>query len=81
MGTALADGVVDGQAGSREWRTAPLMGLRFFGAFLHDGRARGIDEAIVAHDGPGSEAADSIARYRDLSAAERDELVRFVSRL
>src|SRR6185369_3270804 len=29
MGTALADGVVDGHAGSREWRTAPLMGLRF----------------------------------------------------
>jgi hypothetical protein len=38
MGLGLADGVSQGQAGPREFRTAPLWGLgqRIF--FLHDGR-------------------------------------------
>src|SRR5256884_7059650 len=38
MGPGLADGVTQGQAGPREFRTAPLWGLgqRLF--FLHDGR-------------------------------------------
>src|SRR5262249_19303032 len=38
MGPGLADGITQGQAGPREFRTAPLWGLgqRIF--FLHDGR-------------------------------------------
>ncbi len=42
MGPGLADGVTQGQAGPREFRTAPLWGLgqRIF--FLHDGRTVGL---------------------------------------
>ncbi|MFT3768527.1 MAG: di-heme oxidoredictase family protein [Minicystis sp.] len=81
MGDALADGVIDGQAASRDWRTAPLIGLRFNKTFMHDGRAATVEEAILLHDGKGSEAADSIARFRALSAADHDALLAFVSAL
>ena len=49
MGPGLADGVSQGQAGPREFRTAPLWGLgqRIF--FLHDGRTSDLLEAIRAH--------------------------------
>jgi CxxC motif-containing protein (DUF1111 family) len=81
MGTALADAVEEGAAGGREWRTAPLMGLRFARAFMHDGRAGTVDEAIAAHEGPGSEANGSVKRFRALAAADRAELLRFVGGL
>ena len=49
MGPGLADGVTQGQAGPREFRTAPLWGLgqRLF--FLHDGRTSDLKEAIRSH--------------------------------
>ena len=49
MGPGLADGVNQGQAGPREFRTAPLWGLgqRLF--FLHDGRTSDLQEAIRSH--------------------------------
>jgi CxxC motif-containing protein (DUF1111 family) len=81
MGPALADGVVDGDAGSREWRTAPLIGLRFFSAYLHDGRAHSLEEAVLAHGGEGSEGATSVDRFRGLSPADREQLLRFVAAL
>jgi len=43
---SLGDGIEQGQATGREMRTAPLWGLRLFTTFLHDGRARTIEEAI-----------------------------------
>ncbi|APR80961.1 Putative thiol oxidoreductase with 2 cytochrome c heme-binding site [Minicystis rosea] len=81
LGDALADGVIDGSAQSRDWRTAPLIGLRFNKTFMHDGRALTIEEAILLHDGPGSEAADSIARFRALSDDGRAALLAFVRAL
>jgi CxxC motif-containing protein (DUF1111 family) len=81
MGDDLADGVVEGEAGPRDWRTAPLIALRFEKTFLHDGRARSIEEAVLSHDGPGSEASASIARFRALSPADHDALLAFVSAL
>jgi CxxC motif-containing protein (DUF1111 family) len=81
LGDTLADGVVDGQAGSRDWRTAPLLGLRFDKTFLHDGRAATVEQAILQHDGPGSEAHDSIARFRGLAGADRELLLAFVGAL
>ncbi len=56
MGRGLADGVQQGQAGGREWRTAPLWGLgqRLF--FLHDGRTCDLRQAIAEHSSDGSEA-------------------------
>src|SRR5262249_54419822 len=53
MGDGLMDGVRDGAAGPRDWRTAPLIGLRFLRVFLHDGRATSIESAILLHDSPG----------------------------
>ena len=49
MGPGLADGVSQGQARPREFRTAPLWGVgqRLF--FLHDGRTSDLREAIHAH--------------------------------
>jgi CxxC motif-containing protein (DUF1111 family) len=81
MGTRLSDGVTDGSAGAREWRTAPLIGVRFLSALLHDGRAHGVEEAVLAHEGPGSEANSSIARFRALSPAARAQLVAYVEGL
>ncbi len=81
MGTELADGLTDESAGSREWRTAPLMGLRHLRSYLHDGRATTVAQAIEAHAGPGSEANDSIERYRGLSDEDREALLSFVDSL
>lgn len=81
MGTELADGMVDESATSRQWRTAPLIGLRFFQSYLHDGRAKTIRDAVIAHLGTGSEARDSASRFQQLSSAEQTALLDFVSSL
>jgi CxxC motif-containing protein (DUF1111 family) len=81
LGNALADGVTDGSAGGREWRTAPLIGLRFMRSFLHDGRASSIEAAILEHAGAGSEANDSIERFRALAPRERGLLLEHVAAL
>jgi CxxC motif-containing protein (DUF1111 family) len=78
MGDALADGQTDESAGPRDWRTAPLIGLRFQKAYLHDGRAATIEVAILKHEGPGSEANDSVERFKALPLAERAALLSFV---
>ncbi len=81
MGEDLADGIRDGEATSRDWRTPPLIGLRFAKTYLHDSRAHSLDEAILLHDGRGSEAAGSVTAYRALSAADREALLTFVGTL
>jgi CxxC motif-containing protein (DUF1111 family) len=83
MGADLADGTggTDGQATSREWRTAPLIGLRFLANYLHDSRAHSIDEAIRLHAGSGSQASPSVAAYLALPDADRQALVDFTSAL
>lgn len=81
MGESLADAIVDGEATSRDWRTAPLIGLRFNQTLMHDGRAESIEAAISAHDGPGSEASDSVERFQRLSSADRQALVDYVHTL
>jgi CxxC motif-containing protein (DUF1111 family) len=81
LGTALADGLAEGEATSREWRTSPLMGLRFNRVLMHDGRAKTIEEAILAHDDEGSEAHASISLFRGLSTGEKAALLAYVSAL
>lgn len=78
MGDALADGMTDGSSTSRLWRTAPLIGMRFAKAYLHDGRATSVEAAIRAHDGEAKGAADA---FGALTESERDELLRFVGAL
>jgi CxxC motif-containing protein (DUF1111 family) len=77
MGPDLSD-ICLAQAEPSEFRTEPLMGLRFKSAYLHDGRALSIDEAIRLH---GGEAAGARDRYLSLRTSEKATLLRFLSRL
>jgi CxxC motif-containing protein (DUF1111 family) len=59
MGSNLADGIVQGNAGPDMFRTAPLWGVgqRLF--FLHDGRTSNLLQAIQAHFSSGNVCTDS----------------------
>lgn len=78
MGDGLADGIGEHSATGREWRTPPLWGLRDAARFLHDGRARTIDEALSYHDG---EAAKARQAYQALSGTDRARLLQFLQSL
>lgn len=85
MGPALADGVPDEQASGSEWRTTPLWGLGTVGNlmggeryYLHDGRARTIEEAILNH---GGEAASRRQRFQQLGDDDRRALLAFLRSL
>jgi CxxC motif-containing protein (DUF1111 family) len=75
---ALGDGIVQGDATGREFRTAPLWGLRAQRTLLHDGRANSIDQAILAHDGQGRTSRDA---YQRLDAQARARLMAFLNSL
>lgn len=81
MGPSFSDGLEDFEASGSEWRTSPLMGLRHMKDYLHDGRAPTVEAAITLHGAEGSEAQPSVARFSELSAADRAALVDFVSAL
>ncbi len=79
MGPGLDDGVAEhGFTRSAEWRTAPLWGLglaqRVNGkaGYLHDGRARTVDEAIRWH---GGEAEGAKENYLALAPKDRQALL------
>lgn len=78
MGAAFSDGISDGGADGGEWKTAPLMGLRFLRAYLHDGRAATVEEAILAHGEPDSEALPAVLAFEALDDADRQTLLSFV---
>lgn len=84
MGPGLADGRDDGQANGSEWRTPPLWGLGLnqivngHTFFLHDGRARSIEEAILWHGGEAGESADG---FKQLDADQRAALIEFLESL
>ena len=50
-------------------RTAPLWGARFNTQFLHDGRAKTVRAAILAHDGQGLAARNAFAALDPVSQA------------
>jgi len=84
MGPDLAD-ICFALAAPSEFRTEPLMGLRFSeeleegeARFLHDGRAKSIDEAIRLH---GGEASTSRDRFVGLTEGDRDALLEFLRSL
>ena len=81
MGMDLADGISQGAAGPREFRTAPLWGLgqRIF--FLHDGRTADLVDAIRAHGSIGSEANAVIFRAAILSDRDKQDLLNFLRSL
>jgi CxxC motif-containing protein (DUF1111 family) len=81
MGVGLADGVSQGQAGPREFRSAPLWGLgqRIF--FLHDGRTSDLVEAIQAHQSTGSEANGVIRNFNTLREGQKQDILNFLRSL
>ena len=78
VGADLDDKVTQGQASGRNWRTTPLWGLGARRRLLHDGRARTIALAILAH---GGEAATARQRFRELAPADREALLAFLGGL
>lgn len=84
MGPALADGRDEFLANGNEWRTPPLWGIGLAqvvnpqSGFLHDGRARTLEEAILWHGGEARPATD---RYRHMDAADRQALLDFLNSL
>jgi CxxC motif-containing protein (DUF1111 family) len=81
MGSSLADGVSQGNAGPDEFRSAPLWGLgkRIF--FLHDGRTSDLLQAILMHDNPGSEAITATENFEALSPSSRQDVLNFLRSL
>jgi CxxC motif-containing protein (DUF1111 family) len=81
MGRGLADGVAQGNATGRDFRTAPLWGAgqRLF--FLHDGRTADLYQAILEHASEGSEANAVIANFKLLSTADKQALLNFLRAL
>ena len=81
MGVGLADGITQGQANGREFRTAPLWGLgqRLF--FMHDGRTADLRQALAAHQSAGSEANGVINRYNRLTDSDKQDLLNFLRSL
>lgn len=83
MGADLA-GRPDGLATASEWRTPPLWGIgltersNHHTVFLHDQRARNLQEAILWH---GGEAAPAKARFMALPQADRAALLKFLESL
>ena len=85
MGPELDDGVAEhGLSETFEWRTTPLWGLgltkrvNHYVGFLHDGRARTIEEAILWH---GGEAESSKNQYVQLKSGEKDQLLAWLEQL
>jgi len=84
LGPALADRDVSGTVHPTRWRTAPLWGMGYrvsrehYPTFLHDGRARSVEEAVLWHDG---EAAVIRERFEHLPRAQRGTLLKFVGAL
>jgi CxxC motif-containing protein (DUF1111 family) len=81
MGDGLADGISQGQAGPREFRTTPLWGVgqRIF--FLHDGRTDDLLVAIRAHSSNGSEANQVIKNFQQLSTSDQQAILDFLRSL
>jgi CxxC motif-containing protein (DUF1111 family) len=84
LGDALSDQRPSFEAEGNEWRTPPLWALRYYeivnghDRLLHDGRARGVAEAVLWH---GGEAEESKQGFVQAPAADRAALVRFVESL
>ncbi len=78
MGEGLADGIREGEATGREWRTQPLWGTSRTQRFLHDGRAETVQAAIMWH---GGEASRAQANFQSLSEGKKNELITFLNNL
>lgn len=84
LGPGLSDNLPEGNATGAEWRTPPLWGIGLTSgvsggeAYLHDGRARTLKEAILWH---GGEAESAKQAFQSLSPADQDALIAFLKSL
>lgn len=84
MGPGLADPMGEDGATGAEWRTAPLWNIGLTAgvsggeAYLHDGRARTLEEAILWH---GGEAESAKEAFRSMPASDRAAIVKFLHSL
>ena len=84
MGEGLADPNPTGEVAASEWRTQPLWGIGLTRIvnkhtyFLHDGRARSLEEAILWHGGEAEAARDAFA---GLDQASRQKVIEFLESL
>ncbi|MEL6521990.1 MAG: di-heme oxidoredictase family protein [Pseudomonadota bacterium] len=84
LGPDLADTNPTGDIPPGEWRTAPLWGIGLTKTvnghtyFLHDGRARSLEEAILWH---GGEALTSRDAFAASPKTDRAALIRFLESL
>jgi CxxC motif-containing protein (DUF1111 family) len=84
LGAALSDARPSFAASGAEWRTPPLWGIGLLPKvnghqeLLHDGRARGVAEAILWHGGEAEAAQQSFVA---MTSAERAALVAYVESL
>lgn len=84
MGESLADNRPDFEATATEWRTPPLWGIGLFKTvnghtrYLHDGRARNLEEAVLWH---GGEAETSKQIFMSMSKDDRISLIKFLESL
>lgn len=84
MGADLADNRPDFLATGTEWKTRPLWGIGLTKLvnghtdFLHDGRAKNVEEAILWH---GGEAQNAKNKYKQLTAQQRSDLLIFINSL
>ena len=83
-GTGAVVGTPDLDPSGQEWRTPPLWGIGLVETvnrhtrFLHDGRARSLEEAILWHGGEAEPARD---RFLALDARERAAVLAFLESL
>lgn len=85
MGPGLADRRAEFSASGREWRTSPLWGIglhhliaKHRPGYLHDGRARSLEEAILWHGGEAKRARDKFTKLKEF---ERKQLLEFLRSL
>ena len=84
MGPGLADNRPDFAASGSEWRTPALWGIGLtkevtgYEYYLHDGRARNLQEAILWHGGEAQAARDG---FTALPADSRAAVLRFLQSL
>ena len=84
MGPGLADNLGELDATGSEWRTPPLWSIGLTAgvsggeAYLHDGRARSLEEAILWHGGEADAAKET---FRTMPASDRTALIKFLKSL
>ncbi|MBE9081540.1 MULTISPECIES: di-heme oxidoredictase family protein [unclassified Tolypothrix] len=90
MGKGLSDSVNQGtdvkgiSIQPPDFLTRPLWGVADTGPWLHDGRARSLQEAIAKHanlsdPNDGSEAASAVQAFKNLSSSDRTAVIQFLN--